>query len=642
MTRRGGVRVGHRLGLVATLAVLGALASVQNASAAFDCGSTMVTCQTQVDNTGRVWFLSNELLTEDAVGDGSRRHGVLQVFLREGSSTTLLKGPNGKPIPYGERHRYSARVNGVSPDGERIYISTEASLTPDDHDVPFTSDSSVDGYELAGGQYTLITTGPVDESTPDPFGCCGASIVWASDNGSHVFFVTNDRMTEDDLDSSRDVYERSGGRTRLVSTGPDVALPDPDYSERAPDAEFLGGSTDGTTVYFATYQQLTADDTEKMTSDIYSWHNGETKRITHTVRYPEDSGQPFESFWPANYGGAATDGSIFYSASSPQTPDDTNAHVDLYRARPTGVTERLTPNLPALSGTDAGQSQLGVGTVSHDGRRLFFTTNRALLPEDRDDKLDIYVLFTATGGLRLISLGASKDPPKDPQLTLSGISRDGKRAYFSTWEQLSPEDTDDAVDVYEWTDGRIRLATPGGDSRRVGSFFQSISPNGRYVVFDTFEELVPSDGDAKSDLYLVDMGAAPQADASASAFHPRKRRRHRRRLRLVSAESIPPRMWITRQGTFSSGVAHLRLGCPKSERSGPCHGSARILKPHTRKRLAAGKFRIRTGRKGRLLLKLRHPPGSRKSVSVLARVRGVDRLGNAAIVTRRVILRRSH
>lgn len=45
----------------------------------------MVTCQVQVDNTGRVWFWSDELLTEDALGDGTRRHGVLQTFLRDGA-----------------------------------------------------------------------------------------------------------------------------------------------------------------------------------------------------------------------------------------------------------------------------------------------------------------------------------------------------------------------------------------------------------------------------------------------------------------------------------------------------------------------------------------------------------------------------
>ena len=119
----------------------------------------MTTCQVQVDNTGRVWFMSDELLTEDALGDGSRRHGVLQTFIRDGDTTTLFKGPDGKPIPYGERHRYSEYVNGVSPDGKRVYFSTEASLPPEDRDVPFTADSSYDGYEVAEGKFSCSRPG---------------------------------------------------------------------------------------------------------------------------------------------------------------------------------------------------------------------------------------------------------------------------------------------------------------------------------------------------------------------------------------------------------------------------------------------------------------------------------------------------
>lgn len=633
---------GYSLAAALGTLALAALLVASPTNAAFDCGSTMVTCQVQVDNTGRVWFLTDELLTEDALGDGSPRHGVLQVFLRDGNSTTLMKGPDGKPIPYGERHRYSALVNGVSADGEHVYFSTEASLTPDDRDVPFTSDSSVDGYELSDGKYTLVTTGPLDESTPDPFGCCGASIAWASDDGSRVFFVTNDRMTADDLDGSRDIYERFEGETRLASTGPDVVPPDPNYSERAPDAEFLGASTDGATVYFATYQQLTADDTEKWTSDIYSWRDGVTRRITHTVRYPEGPGQPFESFWPMNFIGSSDNGSIFYLAHSPQTPDDTDAFGDLYRAGPNGVTERLTAGLPPIPGANAVQRFLRPDAVSRDGRRLFFSTTRALVPGDSDDMLDIYLLFTETGRLDLISIGGSRNPPEDAELTLSGISRDGGRAYFSTWESLTTEDIDDTVDVYEWVDGRVRLATPGGNGRQVGSFFQSISPNGRYVVFETFEDLMPGDGDAKRDLYLVDMGAATQAGASASAARPGKRRRHRhRRLRLVSAESIPPRMRIARRGRFDNSTARLRLRCPRAETSGPCRGRAKLVNPRTGKILAGGRFKIKAGRRVRVALAGKALPRGRRSLKALARVRGADLLGNAAVMKKKVVLRRA-
>lgn len=616
------------------------LLAASPAHAAFDCGSTMKTCQVQVDNTGRVWFWSDELLTEDALGDGSRRHGVLQTFVRDGNTTTLFKGPDGKPIPYGERHRFSEYVNGVSPDGERVYFSTEASLLPEDHDVPFTADSSYDGYELANGRFSLVTTGPLDESRPSAFGCCGASIAWASDDGAHVFFVTSDRMTSEDLDDSRDIYERSEGRTRLASTAPEEVLPDPNYNERAPDAEFLGASTDGATVYFATFQQLTADDTEKMTSDIYSWREGVTTRITHTKSYPPEPGQPFESFGNSGtIAGASDDGSIFYLAHSPQAADDTDNYADVYRARPDGSSERLGISAGPTPETGQYLNPLIPGAVSQDGKRLYLTTTRSLLPADTDDEADIYLLLTESGRLQLVSEGRAEEPPEDAELTFSGTSRDGRRAFFSTWEQLTPEDTDEEVDVYEWVDGHDRLATPAADGRQVGSFFQSISPNGRFIVFETFEELVPGDADWKSDLYLVDMGPQGQAGASASAARPGKKRRHRRRLRLVSAESIAPRMRIASAGTFGGGVAHLRLGCPKVETSGPCHGRARLLAPGSHKVLASGTFRIRAGRHAKIALRGRALPHGDRSLTALARIRGADLLHNAARVHATVELR---
>lgn len=74
-------------------------------------------------------------------------------------------------------------------------------------------------------------------------------------------------------------------------------------------------------------------------------------------------------------------------------------------------------------------------------------------------------------------------------MTLCEVTGDGERAYFRTWGRLSPQDSD-------------------GQS---GAFCAGASPNGRYVAFSTYEELVPGDGDVDSDIYVVDMGAPPRS-----------------------------------------------------------------------------------------------------------------------------------
>jgi hypothetical protein len=625
---------------------LGALAlgllAASPAHAGIDCGATTFGCQTHVDNSGRVWFLSPELLTEDALGSGDLRHGVLQSYERVGDKTTLIHGPDGEPIPYGDRHRVSEEVSGISPDGERVYIETEASLTPEDHDPAFAGDWTADGYEIHDGEFRLVTTGPLDESVRDDFNCCGGRIVWASDDGSHVYFVTDDRMTADDLDDEQDVYLRVDGTTRLVSGSPEEVQPDPNYSERAPYAEFLGASPDGNTAYFTTYGQLTADDTEKMTADIYSWHDGTLKRLTHTIRYPEGFGQPFESFSPMNFAGASEDGSIFYLAYSPQSPADTDGLANIYRTRPDGTSEILTPGGQLPTGEGRFHFPLAADAVSQDGKRLFFTTTEALLPADTDDEPDIYLLMTETGQLRLVSEGRSSERPAEAELTFSGISRDGRRAYFSTWEQLTPEDTDDVVDVYEWFEGHLRLATPSIEGHHDASFFDSISPNGRYVVFSVWENLDLDGEEHKTDIYLADMGseaeaAAASASRSGAAARPGRRHRWHRTIRRVNVESIAPQMRIGARGTYGGDVARVRLGCPKTETSGPCHGRARLVSRDGRP-LTAGGFRIAAGRRRWVAL---HGPGlpRRGGLDAILRVRGADALHNVAHVQATVALR---
>ena len=151
---------------------------------------------------------------------------------------------------------------------------------------------------------------------------------------------------------------------------------------------------------------------------------------------------------------------------------------------------------------------------------------------------------------------------------------------------------------------------------------------------------MPGDGDAESDLYLVDMGPQPEPGArpgASAAARPGKKHRHRRRIRLVSAESIPPRMRIAAAGTFGDGVARLRLGCPKAESSGPCHGKAKLVS-RGGKVLASGSFRIKAGRHARVELDGTGLP-SRGSLTAVAQVRGADMLHNAARVHATVELR---
>ncbi len=85
------------------------------------------------------------------------------------------------------------------------------------------TDSKTDIYvhDLNGSTTELVSFPGIFCPTP---GGCDAIFNAASSDGAHVFFQTTERLTEGDVDSEIDVYERAAGQTRLVSTGNSVEL----------------------------------------------------------------------------------------------------------------------------------------------------------------------------------------------------------------------------------------------------------------------------------------------------------------------------------------------------------------------------------------------------------------------------------
>ncbi|HEX3240561.1 MAG TPA: hypothetical protein VHR18_10560 [Solirubrobacterales bacterium] len=643
----GGRWIGKWLGLAALAA---AFAGAPAASASFDCGTALVRhCEVQLDDSGRAWFQSYEKLTEDALGDGTLHGGIWQIYERVGNQTVLVsKRPDGTPIPSEGNYRSAAFLLGVSPDGSRVYFGTEASLVPEDGDAGH-ADGSSDVYVRANGAYSLLTTGPLDGPFANPNATSGSHAVWASDDGQYVYFETGQALVPEDWDGTSDVYQRANGVTRLVSTGPDETKPTAEWPyPMIPQPRFLGASPDGATAYFSTAAHLTAEDSGKspsesgqLSNDIFAWRDGVLRRLTRTAPPGEGPGSVFESFDPYSFAGAAEEGSAYFIANSAQTPDDANPGPDIYRASFDGALERV-----ALPGLPAG-AFVGLETVSRDGTRFFLRSNGALTPEDQDDELDIYT-WSAAAGFRLVTPRGPTAAGKEEEVTLCEVTGDGERAYFRTWGRLLPQDTDGLADIYEWRNGAISLVSPAASAgRQSGAFCAGASPNGRFIAFSTYEELVPGDDDVDVDIYVMDMGVpaaqrAPRPTGRFDAFTSRDRpigvKRKQRRPRLITAESIAPLMTVARTGVLRDGVARLRLRCPRAERSGPCHGKVKLLTGKGRV-LASGSFRIPAGRRASVALKGQALP--ERSFRSRVRVRGADLLGNRRTVTATVKLRRA-
>ncbi len=137
--------------------------------------------------------------------------------------------------PSGGNGDVQANFAGVSADGSRVFYTTAESLVSAD------TDTAVDVYERSGGETTLVSIGATGNSA------FPVTFVGASANGTRVFFRTFESLVSTDTDTGLDIYERSGGQTTLISTGP-TGGNDTDQPF------FVGASADGTRVFFRTFR----------------------------------------------------------------------------------------------------------------------------------------------------------------------------------------------------------------------------------------------------------------------------------------------------------------------------------------------------------------------------------------------------
>jgi hypothetical protein len=96
-----------------------------------------------------------------------------------------------------------------------------------------------------------------------------------------------------------------------------------------------------------------------------------------------------------------------------------------------------------------------------DDGRVFFTSQAALVPQDTNGQDDVYEW--ENGEVHLVSSGTSDSPS-----ILADASEDGSNVFFTTAQALVPEDKDEIVDMYDArVDGGFPapvVATPCGGS----------------------------------------------------------------------------------------------------------------------------------------------------------------------------------
>ncbi len=208
------------------------------------------------------------------------------------------------------------------------------------------------------------SAGPLGGNGPHTASIAGGQ-VWdstrsgVSEDGSILYFLTQEQMTTDDEDAAVDLYMRDDGVTTIVS----------DDSSAAPDAEFnatfSGSSKDGSSVFFTgevggTVNQYVLDDTELRTVPVGNFGaftaDGEKLAVTGGgLALITLSTGSVDFAGPGSFSSMTDDGSrVFFTTNAQLLAEDTDSSVDVYeRILGSSTTNRVSRGATAGSGNGA-------------------------------------------------------------------------------------------------------------------------------------------------------------------------------------------------------------------------------------------------------------------------------------------------
>jgi hypothetical protein len=426
---------------------------------------------------------------------------------------------------------------------------------------PLDQDGAVDVYRMAilsgaGSLAALPDSGPLTASMTPEVLWTGTWIADVSGDGSHVLFMTEDKLptapgtpVDDTHEYPGQLYDRTGGHTYLVGVLPDgskaacavfgagalgagkqqsgygVGALSPDGSNvvfgacgqpksflrennastvELPGAGFIGRSADGSSVFTEggnkagvyEYDVATGTSTTITLEGNLVASSADGSRVYYWIRGGPEMGL---YLWEGGVSklipnaGAGFASSVFVS-EDPENPQ--NDGTDIAVATPDG-SKLLFLDTTSLTGYNNLGPACG-GAFKKSGPGPCY---------------EAYIYDANTGSVTCVSCNPTGNPPlgnshlmgtyqKDqvlPGYSLGEISPGGSRVFFETVDALVPQDTNGVEDVYEWENGRIYLISSGQGTR--GSIFSGASSDGSSVFLTTTDHLAPQDIESSTQIY---------------------------------------------------------------------------------------------------------------------------------------------
>ncbi len=383
-----------------------------------------------ISMTGKRIFWTDSLgrlyMREYATRDGEETEQSYQVDASQG-------GPGSG----GGGHFWAA-----SADGSRVFFTDPNKLTPNSTAEPTGGACKKHGdiYE-----YRTDSEGPgvlTDLTTADPAGACIYGVSAVSEDGSYVYFVAGGKLTKTAEEGKPNLYvlhDPNGEKAELKL----IATLDPademvwqgneigEYSGGIEDRR-IAITPDGSHFLFQSRKSLTGYDNR-----IATFHPGagrcEEPNAESEIPCEEiflyDASTSVLSCVSCNSSGSRPLGESYVNG----------AHNKLYYPR----------------------------YLSDDGNRVFFNSNDSLVPQDTNGHQDVYewerrgigscpLSGAGLGCIFLISTGTGAFDS-----TFAEASPDGSDVFFTTRQQLVPQDQDEDVNLYDAREnGASELISP--------------------------------------------------------------------------------------------------------------------------------------------------------------------------------------
>jgi len=418
------------------------------------------------------------------------------------------------PIAIGPAGAFAALVpQAITSDYTRIAATSASPYDPGDTD-PLRNDFYMVDTALGVEWLTRAVPDP-GEDTDD---IAGGGM---SADGSHFAFQT---IPPFGSTAQPQVFERTGGLTRLVGIAPDDSLLPGAVlgSGRAqPGLSFVGTfpepssmSTDGSRIFFSDATSGGATPRQ-----LYVRENGTSTTQISLSQAAATEGDPATA--DVDFQMATADGDRVFFITASQLTDDATAGGGLYRY------DVDSGELTFLStgSTDVGGAQvLGVARVSNDGSRAYFVARDALGGEGTVGQPNLYlwddgdIVFIAT------LLDTFQDSPVwtstfgGEATRLAKVTPDGSRLVFMSSADLTPDDDGGFLQVYLYdavADELTCVSCPPGTPTSPGASLDAmqqeldfntipgdITDDGSTILFQSVDALVPHDTNGQPDPYL--------------------------------------------------------------------------------------------------------------------------------------------